>query len=147
MTKQQWDQVSAYALALFARGQEVVAQNGLILADTKYEFGFDDAGRIILADEIHTPDSSRYWQAASHTARVAAGEKPDSLDKDFIRNWVVARCDPYKDKIPEIPRDVVLQAAGVYIKAYETITGQAFALPDLNVPVLERIRKNLAKYF
>jgi phosphoribosylaminoimidazole-succinocarboxamide synthase len=147
LTREQWDRVSAYALALFARGQERVAKNGLILADTKYEFGFDEKGGIILADEIHTPDSSRYWVAASYPERLAAGEKPESLDKDFIRNWVVARCDPYKDKIPDVPREVVLDAAAVYIRAFETITGQGFAFPDLSVPVLDRIRKNLAGYF
>lgn len=147
LTQAEWDKVSAYALALFKRGQEMVSRNGLILVDTKYEFGFDDKGEIILADEIHTPDSSRYWVAASYPARFAAGEKPESLDKDFIRNWVVARCDPYKDKIPEVPREIVLQAAEVYIKAFETITWKAFQLPDLAMPVLERIRKNLAKYF
>ena len=147
LSQAQWDKVSTYALALFKRGQEIVSRNGLILADTKYEFGFDEKGEIVLADEIHTPDSSRYWSAASYPARFAAGEKPESFDKDFIRNWVVARCDPYKDKIPEVPHDVVLQAAEVYIKAFETITGAAFAFPDLSVPVLERIRKNLAKYF
>ncbi len=147
LTQKQWDEVSTYALKLFARGQEIVAKRGLILADTKYEFGFDEKGNIVLADEIHTPDSSRYWVAESYAARVAAGEKPDSMDKDFIRNWVVARCDPYKDKIPEVPREVVLDAAAVYIKAFETITGKAFELPDLSVPALDRIRKNLAKYF
>lgn len=147
LTQQQWDQVSDYALKLFARGQEIVAKRGLILADTKYEFGFDDKGNIVLADEIHTPDSSRYWVASSYAARVAAGEKPESMDKDFIRNWVIARCDPYKDKIPEVPREVVLDAAAVYIKAYETITGQTFELPDLSVPVLERIRNSLKKYY
>jgi len=147
LTQKQWDEVSAYALALFKRGQEMVARHGLILVDTKYEFGFDEAGRIILADEIHTPDSSRYWVAASYQQRFEAGEKPESLDKDFIRNWVVARCDPYKDAIPELPREVVLDAAQVYVKAFETITGQTFTLPDLSLPILERIRKNLTKYF
>jgi phosphoribosylaminoimidazole-succinocarboxamide synthase len=147
LTRHQWDEVSAYALALFARGQDLAGRQGLILADTKYEFGFDETGAIVLADEIHTPDSSRYWMAASYPARLAAGEKPDSLDKDFIRNWVVARCDPYKDKIPEVPWEVVLDAAAVYIKAFETITGTSFPLPELDVPVLERIRANLAAYF
>jgi phosphoribosylaminoimidazole-succinocarboxamide synthase len=147
LTKAQWDKVSDYALKLFARGQEIVAQHGLILVDTKYEFGFDEKGEIILADEIHTPDSSRYWLADSYPSRFAAGEKPDSLDKDFIRNWVVARCDPYKDKLPEIPQDVVLEAGEVYIKAFETVTGQKFELPDLNVPTIERIRRNLRGYF
>jgi phosphoribosylaminoimidazole-succinocarboxamide synthase len=147
LTKEQWQKVSSYALALFARGQEMAGKNGLILADTKYEFGFDIDKRIILADEIHTPDSSRYWVAASYPALFKAGEKPESLDKDFIRNWIAARCDPYKQPIPEIPNDVVLETAELYIKAYETITGQSFVLPDLTTPVLDRIRKNLVKYF
>jgi phosphoribosylaminoimidazole-succinocarboxamide synthase len=80
------------------------------LFDTKYEFGFDENGAIVLADEVHTPDSSRYWLLASYSARFAAGEPPDTLDKDFIRRWVAARCDPYKDQFPEIPPDVILEA-------------------------------------
>ena len=144
LTAAQWQDVSATALALFARGRELAAKRGLILVDTKYEFGFDGDGRIVLADEIHTPDSSRYWLASSYPQRFQAGEKPDSLDKDFIRNWVVARCDPYKDAIPEIPREIILQAAQVYIRACETITGRSFALPDLTTPVMTRIRTNLA---
>jgi len=147
LTPAQWEEVSGLALALFARGRDIAAERGLILVDTKYEFGFDREGRIVLADEIHTPDSSRYWMADSYAARFAAGERPESLDKDYIRNWVAARCDPYRDAIPDIPRDVVLDAAEVYIKAFETITGDAFVPPDLRVAVLDRIRSNLAKYF
>jgi phosphoribosylaminoimidazole-succinocarboxamide synthase len=147
VTQAQWDEVSAYALALFARGQDMAARQGLILADTKYEFGFNETGAIILADEIHTPDSSRYWVAAGFPARLAAGEKPESVDKDFIRNWVAARCDPYQDKTPEVPREVVLEAAAIYIQTFEIMTGQPFAFPDLAVPMIERIRRNLAKYF
>ncbi len=131
---------------LFARGRKVAQQRGLILVDTKYEFGFDETGKIILADEIHTPDSSRYWIAESYLARFEKGEKPESLDKDFIRNWVAARCDPYKDDVPKIPKDVILDAAQVYIKGYETLTGQSFEVPDMGAPILERIRKNLSKY-
>jgi phosphoribosylaminoimidazole-succinocarboxamide synthase len=147
LTQAQWDRVSALALALFARGREIAARQGLILVDTKYEFGFDEAGEIILADEIHTPDSSRYWFAGSYAARLAAGQPPESFDKDFIRSWVVARCDPYKDPIPEIPEAVNLEAARIYISVFETITGQAFPLPPAGRPVLERIRENLARYF
>ena len=147
LTSAQWQSVTETALALFARGREMAAKRGLILVDTKYEFGFDKDGRIILADEIHTPDSSRYWFAASYPSRFEAGERPESFDKDFIRSWVVERCDPYKDEIPEIPREMVLETARVYISAYEQITGRAFDLPDPGVPVLERIRKNLKKYF
>ncbi|MEI6159486.1 MAG: phosphoribosylaminoimidazolesuccinocarboxamide synthase [Roseococcus sp.] len=147
LTAAQWEQLSAYALGLFARGQAMAAERGLILADTKYEFGVDEAGRILLADEIHTPDSSRYWRAASFQARFEAGEKPESFDKDFVRSWVAARCDPYQDEIPEIPEELILGTAAVYIEAYETITGQRFALPEGPEDVLERVRNNLKAYF
>ena len=143
----QWHEVADKALALFARGREIAARQGLILVDTKYEFGFDENGKIVLADEVHTPDSSRYWLAASYPARFAAGAPPDTLDKDFVRRWVAARCDPYADPIPEIPPDVILQAAATYIDVYEKLTGREFALPDLSVPPLARVRANLRKYF
>lgn len=147
LTAEQWKTVSDYALALFAKGREMARERGLILVDTKYEFGIDESGRIMIADEIHTPDSSRYWFLESYRQRFEAGERPESFDKDFIRTWVVARCDPYKDEIPEIPQDVVLETSRVYIDAFERITGQAFALPPKDVPVLERVRSNLKKYF
>ncbi|KFG69953.1 phosphoribosylaminoimidazolesuccinocarboxamide synthase [Microvirga sp. BSC39] len=147
LTREQWQTVSNYALTLFAKGREMARERGLILVDTKYEFGIDENGTIMIADEIHTPDSSRYWFLESYQQRFEAGERPESFDKDFVRNWVVARCDPYKDDVPEIPQDVVLETARVYIDAFERITGQTFALPDPNVPVLERIRRNLKAYF
>jgi phosphoribosylaminoimidazole-succinocarboxamide synthase len=147
LTEKQWREVSEKALALFARGREMAARQGLILVDTKYEFGFDAKGSIVLADEVHTPDSSRYWLAAGYPARFAAGAPPDALDKDFIRRWVAARCDPYAGPIPEIPQDVILQAAATYIDVYEKVTGREFALPDLSVPPLARVRANLKKYF
>lgn len=146
VTPVQWEQLSAYAFALFARGQEIAARNGLILVDTKYEFGTDAAGRIILADEIHTPDSSRYWRASSYQPRFDAGERPESFDKDFVRSWVAARCDPYHDAIPEIPEELILATAAVYIEAYETITGQRFILPEEPGSVLQRIRGHLAEF-
>lgn len=142
----QWRTVSEAALALFARGQALAAERGLILADTKYEFGTDSEGRIVLADEVHTPDSSRYWFAESYAERFADGTAPESFDKDYVRNWVVARCDPYRDPIPPIPAEVVLGAAAVYIRAYETITGETFVLPDPAEMPLERIRRHLATY-
>ena len=147
LTREQWETLSRYALALFARGQDLAAQRGQILADTKYEFGVDGDGRILLADEIHTPDSSRFWFAGSYAQRFEAGEAPESFDKDFVRRWVAARCDPYKDPIPEIPPDVVLETAAVYIQAFETITGQAFDFPPAGTAPLERIRKALAEFF
>lgn len=141
----QWEAVSAYALALFARGQETARGRGLILADTKYEFGVDGDGRVVLADEIHTPDSSRFWFAASYPDRFERGERPESFDKDFVRNWVAARCDPYKDPIPKIPQEIVLQTAEVYVRAFETITGRLFQ-PPADEPILDRIRRNLRPY-
>jgi len=146
LTHQQWANVSDLALALFAHGRAIAEKRGLILVDTKYEFGFDDAGQIVLADEIHTPDSSRYWIRESYAQHFAAGQPPESVDKDFVRRWVGERCDPYRDPIPEIPRDVILEAARRYIGVFETITGQSFALPEPAMPVLVRIRANLAPY-
>ena len=147
VTEEQWQTLASYALALFARGQELAAKRGLILVDTKYEFGVDRSGRIILADEIHTPDSSRYWLASSYPKRFASGERPESFDKDFVRSWVAARCDPYKDTIPEIPVELIQETAAVYIHAYETITGEVFQRPPAGEPVLLRIRRNLAPFF
>lgn len=143
MTGAQWQTVSGYALALFAHGQALVRERGLILVDTKYEFGVDARGRIMLADEIHTPDSSRYWRLESYERHLAAGTPPESFDKDVIRNWVLARCDPYRDPIPEIPREMRLHTAAVYVQAFETITGEAFAWPDASVSPLDRIRSAL----
>jgi phosphoribosylaminoimidazole-succinocarboxamide synthase len=147
LTHQQWRTVSDLALALFARGRAIAEQRSLILVDTKYEFGFDGTGRIVLADEIHTPDSSRYWIRESYGRRFATGQPPESLDKDFVRRWVSERCDPYRDPIPEIPRDVILEAARLYIGVFETITGQNFVAAEPDMPVLARIRANLTRYF
>ncbi len=147
LTAAQWDEVSARALALFARGQKMAAERGLILVDTKYEFGTDAEGRIMLADEIHTPDSSRYWIASGYHEALANGTRPPSFDKDVIRAWVVARCDPYKDPIPEIPQEMIARTAQVYVDAYEAITGLTFT-PDASGPTpLDRVRANLSPYF
>jgi phosphoribosylaminoimidazole-succinocarboxamide synthase len=143
MTRARWQAVSDYALALFAHGRRVAGERGLILVDTKYEFGVDADGRVMLADEIHTPDSSRYWRLESYAQRFAAGSPPESFDKDVIRSWVRARCNPYEEPVPEIPRDMRLHTAAVYISAFETITGEAFAWPDPGVPPLARIRSAL----
>ena len=142
-----WDQVSATALALFDRGQRMAAARGLILVDTKYEFGLDEAGTLTLADEIHTPDSSRFWLAGGYDAAFAAGTRPPSFDKDVIRAWVAARCDPYADPIPEIPPEMIARTAETYIAAHQAITGQTFR-PDLTgATVLDRIRANLSPFF
>ena len=144
LTVAQWEEMSALSFSLFARGQTMAARRGLILADTKYEFGTDTDGHIVLADEIHTPDSSRYWRAVSYEARFAAGQRPESFDKDFVRAWVAERCDPYQDDIPPIPTSLILGTSAVYIEAFETITGQSFTLPDPAEDMLARVRRNLA---
>jgi len=143
----QWDDIAEKSLGVFARGREIAARNGLILVDTKFEFGLDENGRIILADEILTPDSSRYWKAASHEARLAAGEEPESLDKEFLRLWVRGQCDPYKDQIPEIPPETLLEFAGKYVSLFETVTGLPFEYSDPAIPVRERIRGAMANAF
>ena len=147
LTPAQWAEVSRAALALFARGQETAAARGLILVDTKYEFGLAPDGRITLGDEIHTPDSSRYWYAEGYASAFAAGKPPPSLDKDVVRRWVSARCDPYKDEIPPIPKEIVAEASAAYIEVAERMTGKPFALPSPGTDVLARIRKNLQRYF
>ncbi|TCV70526.1 phosphoribosylaminoimidazole-succinocarboxamide synthase [Neorhizobium sp. R1-B] len=147
LTAEQWETVSGYALALFARGQQLAQARGLILVDTKYEFGADQDGKIILADEIHTPDSSRYWIADTYEDALRNGTRPQSFDKDFIRAWVVERCDPYKDEIPSIPLELVEETAKVYRGAYERITGKTFVADTSGASVLDRIRENLKPYF
>jgi phosphoribosylaminoimidazole-succinocarboxamide synthase len=147
LTQAQWDEVSAKALALFARGQAMAAARGLILVDTKYEFGTDLAGNILLADEIHTPDSSRYWIASGYDTALRDGTRPPSFDKDVIRSWVVERCDPYVDPIPVIPAGIIEHTARVYIEAFEEITGQTFVPDTSHDTPLARIRANLAPYF
>ena len=147
LTAAQWDEVSAKALALFARGSKMAAERGLILVDTKYEFGTDAAGNILIADEIHTPDSSRYWLASGYEAALENGSRPPSFDKDVIRSWVAARCDPYVNDIPEIPAEMIAATSKTYIDAYEAITGETF-IPDTSGETpLARVRANLAPYF
>ncbi len=145
VTPEQWRELCDKSLKVFARGREIAAQNGLILVDTKYEFGYDEAGVITLADEIHTPDSSRFWIKATYEERLAVGQEPESLDKEFLRLWISARCDPYKEKVPPIPPETLREFSGKYIKLYEQVTGRSFDYPPLDKPVKDRIRDNLKK--
>jgi len=131
LTKDEWEFASAKALDLFTFGQKLAAERGLILVDTKYEFGVDGSGNILLIDEIHTPDSSRYWLAGTYATRLAEGKEPDMIDKEFFRLWFRERCDPYKDPVlPTPPDDLIAELASRYILLFETITGQPFQ-PDL----------------
>ena len=139
-----WQRMEETALALFARGQEIAARNGLILVDTKYELAWDSDGELMLIDEVHTPDSSRYWLADSYAARLAAGQEPENIDKEFLRLWFVDNCDPYNDPtLPAAPDELVIELSSRYITLYERITGRAFA-PVLAPPIRERLRRNLA---
>jgi phosphoribosylaminoimidazole-succinocarboxamide synthase len=147
LAAEQWKELAKISLELFARGREIAARNGLILVDTKYEFGLDGDGPITLADEIHTPDSSRFWVSASYDERMASGQEPESLDKEFLRLWVTARCDPYKDQVPDIPPETIVEFSGKYVRLYEQVTGKTFEAPDGTQPVRDRIRDNLASAF
>jgi len=148
MSAEDWETVSQIILELFKFGQKVSLEHGLLLVDTKYEFGKDENGKILLVDEIHTPDSSRYWIAKSFEERFAQGLQPENIDKDILRNWYKERCDPYKDKdLPEAPKDLVILLSQRYIQLYEIITGQMFPFPNEVTPILERVSSNLKKYF
>ncbi len=146
LDKAVWDKVSSYALALFARGQEIALKRGLILADTKYEFGQLPDGTIVLGDEIHTPDSSRYWIAETYQQRLNDEEAPETLDKDVVRRWLVEHCDPYKDEIPSIPDDVRIATAETYVSVFEKMTGEKFAYPDAAENPQERIKTAVMDY-
>lgn len=128
MTQAEWDEASAAALRLFRFGMETAAKHGLILVDTKYEFGRDADGNIVIVDEMHTPDSSRYWLAQSYEQRFAAGKEPENIDKEFLRLWFKDHCNPYQDKVlPAAPDDLIVTLASRYVQLYEMITGERFA--------------------
>jgi phosphoribosylaminoimidazole-succinocarboxamide synthase len=136
-----FDEAAALAAKLFAAGTEMCAERGLILVDTKYEFGKTADGRIIVIDEIHTPDSSRFWLKGSYEERFAQGRDPEPLDKDFVRRHYVAIGYVGDGAPPPLPNDVRVGAAQRYIEAFDTITGRPFE-PNTEEPVA-RIRKNV----
>lgn len=146
MSEADWTRCRDIAFELFAFGQKKAAEHGLILVDTKYEMGRDADGNILLIDEIHTPDSSRYWLADSYEERLAAGQEPENIDKEFLRLWFKDNCDPYKDaELPEAPDDLVIELSRRYVHLYEKITGQSFEFPATDAPIAERLRTNLEK--
>jgi phosphoribosylaminoimidazole-succinocarboxamide synthase len=147
MTVEDWETASAIALRLFAFGQKIAAERGLILVDTKYEFGKDEGGNILLIDEIHTPDSSRYWIAGSYEERMARAAEPDNIDKEFLRLWFADNCDPYNDPVlPPAPEDLRIELSRRYILLYEMITGEAFPFPEKGESIRERMQRNLASW-
>ena len=125
MTLQQWEICKGYAYTLFQIGQETALKNGLILVDTKYEFGINESGEIILVDELHTPDSSRYWISNSYDEKMLKGEEPESIDKEIIRKWIKKTYgNPYDLSIDiHIPDELRLELSVKYLQLYELITG------------------------
>lgn len=128
MTQEDFDVCAEAAMRIFAFGQEVAARRGLILVDTKYEFGRNEkTGEILLIDEVHTPDSSRFWLASTYEERTTEGKEPENIDKEFLRLWFRDNCDPYKDsELPEAPKHLVVELSRRYIMLYELITGESF---------------------
>ena len=142
MKKEDWEYCSNKALELFSFGQKKALEHGLILVDTKYEMGRTETGEIVLIDEIHTPDSSRYWIADTYEKQMEKKREPENIDKEFLRLWFMDNCDPYKDKtLPPAPSDLVTELSSRYIYLYETITGGLFPFPDKNKPINERINE------
>lgn len=144
LTQPQWDELSKAVLALYQRGVEICAKQGIILVDTKYELGIRPDGKIVLIDEIHTPDSSRFWFANEYEKRLAAGEEQKKIDKEYLREWLAEKGFRGEGDVPEIPDEIRVETARRYIEAFELITGQTFTAEV--GPVDERIKKNLAKY-
>jgi len=141
-----WKKIEEIAFAVFARGQQLAAKQGLILVDTKYEMGRNAAGNIAIADEIHTPDSSRYWIQSTYEERHHRGEEPESLDKEFLRLWLRDK-GISDDNIPTLDDDIRIQVAQRYIDLFERVTGSTFE-PDLGeAPLMTRIEQAIEPYF
>lgn len=136
-----------YTRALFQRGTEIAAKRGLILVDTKYEFGKTNDGKIVLIDEIHTPDSSRYFYADGYEERQARGEAQKQLSKEFVRQWLIANGFQGKEgqQIPKMTDEKILEISDRYIELYENITGEKFIKSDTS-NILERIEKNVLNF-
>ena len=145
VTEEDYAQLEKYAHALFARGTEIAAERGLILVDTKYEFGKKD-GKIYLIDEIHTPDSSRYFYAEGYEERLAKDEPQKQLSKEFVRQWLIENGFQGKDgqKVPEMTEEIVKSISERYIELFEHITGESFQYPEEG-DVLKRVEANVTR--
>jgi phosphoribosylaminoimidazole-succinocarboxamide synthase len=141
VAERDFDEAAELAMRLFAAGSAACRERGLILVDTKYEFGKTKDGRIVVIDEMHTPDSSRFWNADTYEQRFLAGLDPEPLDKDFVRRWYASRGYTGDGPPPPMPPEIRIGAAKRYIEAYERITGAPF-VPDVEAP-LPRIARNL----
>jgi phosphoribosylaminoimidazole-succinocarboxamide synthase len=142
MSAQRYDEAEALALKLFAAGSAWAESRGLMLVDTKYEFGIDETGRLVVADEIHTPDSSRYWVLGAYRDAMNAGADPKALDKEYVRRWFVTERGYKGDgPPPPLPDDVRVEAARRYIESFEQLSGREF-VPETSEPIA-RIQRNL----
>lgn len=139
---QTWDQIQQAVLAIFALGQKVASDAGLILVDTKYEFGRAPDGRVMIIDEVHTPDSSRFWKTDSYAQRIVDDLEPENFDKEFLRLEYAAQGYRGDGQPPEMPADLWLRVAERYITLYERLTGQTFEPGEY--PVEPRLKANLA---
>ena len=140
-----WNKLESIVFSLFEYGTQVAARNGLILVDTKYELGTDSNGDITLIDEIHTPDSSRYWIKDTYHELFEKNLEPENIDKEFLRLWFRQHCDPYKDEVlPKAPDDLVIELSSRYMKLYEMITGLQFKF-STEISIKDRISGVLKK--
>lgn len=139
-----WAQLRHYTLALFKRGQEMAREKGLILADTKYEFGYHEDDKIMLIDEIHTPDSSRYYYLEGYDERQERGEQQKQLSKEFVRQWLIAGGFQGQDgqEVPEMTDEFLAEVTARYVEVYETVTGQKFEKAD-TTDIEGRIERNV----
>lgn len=144
LTQEEWDRLADYSLKLYARGVEVAAKQGVILVDTKYEFGRNKDGEIVLIDEIHTPDSSRFWIAETYESNLAEGKEPDNINKEFLRLKLAEQGFIGEGEVPPVSDDLRIQTAEKYIQAFEMITGQTFTAEPGDVQT--RIENNLKPY-
>jgi phosphoribosylaminoimidazole-succinocarboxamide synthase len=141
LDKKTWDEIQSAALAVFKRGQEVARKAGMILVDTKYEFGRASDGKVTLIDEVHTPDSSRFWKADSYEERFAAGEDPENFDKEFVRLAYAEKGYRGDGEAPSMPDELWAAASERYIAIYELLTGKPFEAGEY--PVEQRLIENL----
>jgi phosphoribosylaminoimidazole-succinocarboxamide synthase len=147
-TADQWDELEHYTRSLFARGTDMARKQGLLLVDTKYEFGLRD-GTIHLIDEIHTPDSSRYYYADGYEERQQAGKRQEQLSKEFVREWLMENGFQGKEgqKMPAMPDSFAQKVSMRYIELYETVTGKRFERPGAQNNITDRIHQNISNYF
>lgn len=147
VSKEDYEVLEKYTHALYQRGSEIAAERGLILVDTKYEFGKTKDGEIVLIDEIHTPDSSRYFYADGYKERQSKGEAQKQLSKEFVRQWLISKGFQGKpgQEIPEMDDAYIQSVSERYIELYENITGDTFIKADVS-NIQKRIEENVLAY-